>query len=582
MSMKLDKRGAALVILVLLTLFCTVCTVSGDDTGDPGVSNESIEKYQYIYPEEKGSIRAENTSVIRSILLSLIQSEHPTFAAQDNTSGIAPDLFQTPEWSPNETPERDPNATERDRGFGQIPALETASAYIIFLFTFGLSALLLFAFSRVGANLSAGYSMHCRRAASLGLAAGYLILSIVTGFISIPLLSMFSASLIAGNQIFLVGIAAFSVVYLLLSSLLLSYAAFTRRSFVLVMTAHPIPAISLVLILWTITEPLAGVTGGPIVVSMIMAVSALFPIVHRIYTKKETGPAPASSGSSSAPTMFSGGGTAPVRTGNGFPPELDDRYMDAELVGRGGMALVFRARRREDGAVVAVKVPTRYDEMTGHCFMKEMQIWKGLSHKNIVEVYAYNILPVPYVEMEYVGLSLAEMKKPLPPDEAVRIVRGVAEGLVYAHAAGLIHRDIKPGNILIAPDGTPRITDWGLGKEVADRQETRFVAFSLDYAAPEQISPGTYGRVDTRTDIFQLGAVFYELLTGKLPFAGEGVGEVSVAILTAEPVPPSGVIGTLSAFDAIVLKCLEKNPEQRYQSIKDLLLDLDAVPGGSS
>ncbi|WP_160329517.1 serine/threonine-protein kinase [Methanofollis ethanolicus] len=275
-------------------------------------------------------------------------------------------------------------------------------------------------------------------------------------------------------------------------------------------------------------------------------------------------------------------GEAPpsVRIGNGFPSELEERYGDAELVGRGGMALVFRAQRRSDGKMVAVKVPTRYDEATGHCFMKEMQIWKQLRHKNIVEVYTYNILPVPFVEMEFVGPSLAERKVPVPVGEAVSIVRGVAEGLAYAHAAGLIHRDIKPGNILIAPDGTPKITDWGLGKEVADRKETQFIAFSLDYATPEQISPSTYGRADARTDIFQMGVVFYELLTGRVPFSGDGMGEMSVAILTDAPLPPSRIMENLGAFDAIVLKCLEKTQENRYQSIEDLLSDLDALPGG--
>jgi hypothetical protein len=570
--MKMHKRGAAVWILVLLTLFCSVCGSAAGD-GSAGASNETVQSDQYPHFRPDTSLREDGSSVIRSVLQSLTQRslylpDPPVLDTIDANATITP--------FPDRMPERMENETERDRSFGPIPALEITGAYVIFLLTFGLSALLLILLSRAGRRISAGYVLDCPRSVSIALAAGYLILGLTAGFLSIPVLSLFSASVLMGNQIWATGAAAFLLVYLLLASLLLSYAVFNRKSFVLVQAAHPIPAIALLVTLWIVTEPLSGVN-SPVLLPGFMIASALLPGIHGYCMRRGIAPVPNASGSSSAPTMVSGGISAPVRTGNGFPPELDDRYMDAELVGRGGMALVFRAQRRTDGATVAVKVPTRYDEMTGHCFMKEMQIWKGLSHKNIVEVYAYNILPVPYVEMEYVGPSLADMNKPIPPDEAVRIIRGVAEGLACAHAAGLIHRDIKPGNILIAPDGTPRITDWGLGKEVADRKETRFIAFSLDYAAPEQISPGTYGRGDARTDIFQLGVVFYELLTGRLPFAGEGVGEVSVGILTAEPVPPSGIIDTLGAFDGIVLRCLEKKPDRRYQSIEDLLFDLDDV-----
>ncbi|MDO9539297.1 MAG: serine/threonine-protein kinase, partial [Methanocalculus sp.] len=155
--------------------------------------------------------------------------------------------------------------------------------------------------------------------------------------------------------------------------------------------------------------------------------------------------------------------------------------------------------------------------------------------------------------------------------------RGIAEGLAYAHASGVIHRDIKPGNILITGDGTPKITDWGLGKEMADQNETRYIAFSLDYASPEQISPGQFGRGDERIDIFQLGMVFYELLTGKKPFDGEGMGAVTIAIMTHDPRPPSMVEATLRPFDAIIQKCLRKDPDDRYRSVREFISDLDMV-----
>lgn len=589
--MKSYKRGAVLVFLVLFALFCTVCTVAGDDAGSSNVSNVTdpgVEQYRTFDPGAGGNVLTGNTSFIRELLLSLVQSDRPSFATPENTSAIAPSPAQTPVWNQNETPawnqtatpDRNPNETGMGREVGPVATLGTASAYIVFLFTFGLSTLLLFALSRAGRALSENYVLCRRRAVAPGLAAGYLILGAVITFVSIPLLSWFSASLIGAETPYFAGAISFCVVYLLLSSLVLAYSVYVRKPFVLVMAVQSVLAVLLVPVV-LIVDLQTGMIGTRTDMAALFTFTALVPLVHwrLMQAAPVHEPSLPSSGSSSAPTMISGGVSSTVRTGNGFPPELDDRYMGAEEVGRGGMALVFRAKRREDGAVVAVKVPTRYDETTGHCFMKEMQIWKGLVHPNIVKVYAYNILPVPYVEMEYVGPSLAETKKPVSPDEAVRIVRGVAAGLAYAHAQGMIHRDIKPGNILLAADGTPKITDWGLGKEMTDRQETRFVAFSLDYAAPEQISPGTYGRGDTRTDVFQLGAVFYELLTGHLPFAGDGVGEVSVAILTVEPSVPSAIAGTPASLDAVVMKCLEKNPERRYRSIGEMLADLDAATG---
>lgn len=563
--MERHRRDAAVRTILLLALCMFVCGSAA------GVSNETVQDDNYSHLHPKGGQTEERGSTFLNLLQSLSRGslslpDPPALSPYDANATVTP--------FPDRRADRFENETYRTGAFGPAPSLETMGAYVIFLLTFGLSALALFLLVRGGRGVSAVYAAGYPTPVSTALAAGYIGIGLAAGFFSIPALSIFSAAVLRGTLTWTAAGTAFLLVYLLLSSLLLAYAVFNRKVFLAVHAAHPIASAAFLLTAWISVNTLVEGT-GPGMGAGLLILSALVPGFHWHFMRKETGSAPDASGPPSAPTMVSGGMSAPVRTGNGFPPELDERYMNAELVGRGGMALVFRAQRREDGATVAVKVPTRYDEMTGHCFMKEMQIWKGLSHKNIVEVYAYNILPVPYVEMEYVGPSLADMNKPIPPDDAVRIIRGVAEGLAYAHAAGLIHRDIKPGNILVAPDGTPRITDWGLGKEVADRKETQFVAFSLDYAAPEQISPGTYGRGDARTDIFQLGAVFYELLTGRLPFDGEGVGEVSVAILTAGPVPPSGIIDTLGAFDAIVLRCLEKNPDRRYQSIEELLLDLD-------
>ena len=249
-----------------------------------------------------------------------------------------------------------------------------------------------------------------------------------------------------------------------------------------------------------------------------------------------------------------------------FPATLADRYRDVTFIGKGGLARVFRAVRRSDGAVVAVKVPISFDETTGRIFLKEMKLWEGLVHPNIVRLCSVNILPVPFVEMEYVSRSLADVTLPLSPDEAVAVVTDIVRGLAYAHDHGIIHRDIKPHNILLAEDGSARITDWGLGTVMDDRHESSIVGFSIQYAAPEQIAPRRFGDADTRTDIYQTGIVFYELLTGHRPFDDGGLGEMTDAILRETPAPPSSLVPAAAPWDEIVMRCIAKEKEDRYPS----------------
>lgn len=248
----------------------------------------------------------------------------------------------------------------------------------------------------------------------------------------------------------------------------------------------------------------------------------------------------------------------------GFPPELADRYDRATFIGRGGLGEVFSARRRDDGQVVAVKVPLARDEVTGRAFMNEMRFLEDLNHPNILAVHSVNILPVPFVEMEYLPRTLNDLDKPLPPETAARIAAGIAAGLAFAHERGVVHLDIKPGNILLADDLTPKIADWGMGRMVETGRDTGVTGYTLAYAAPEQIAPGRYGRPDARTDIYQTGAVFYELVTGRPPFADGNLAGLAEAILNDQPLPPP-------AFDRIILRCLEKDPANRYLSATELL-----------
>ena len=260
-----------------------------------------------------------------------------------------------------------------------------------------------------------------------------------------------------------------------------------------------------------------------------------------------------------------------------FPKELESKYTEIKYIGRGGIAWVFSARRKTDEIKVAVKIPISFDEITGKSFLNEIAAWETLRHPNIVEVTAVNILPVPYVEMEYVPKALETIEKPVPIWKAVHIVSGIADGLWYAHKHGFIHRDIKPHNILLDEHFVPKITDWGMSKALTtELKKSSIAGFSLAYAAPEQVSPTEYGRTDERTDIYQLGVVFYELVTGTVPFGGDGIVEVGNAILREQPIAPSEYNSEAVAVEKIILTCLKKDPAERFQTAEELLAALHA------
>lgn len=260
-----------------------------------------------------------------------------------------------------------------------------------------------------------------------------------------------------------------------------------------------------------------------------------------------------------------------------FPEELADKYTDIVPVGSGGFAMVYSAYRTHDNQKVAIKIPMRSDERAGRSFLHEIRVWETLHHPNIVEVMATNILPFPYVEMEYVSGSVEGLAKPVDICLAAKIVHGIAEGIRYAHARRCIHRDIKPQNILLTKTMVPKITDWGISKVLEERaKKTTLAGFSLSYAAPEQIAPERFGSTDERTDIWQIGAVFYELVTGSTPFYGDSMMEVVSETLEEDPILPSDYNPDASPVEHIIVKCLAKDPAQRYQSADELLAALDA------
>ena len=260
-----------------------------------------------------------------------------------------------------------------------------------------------------------------------------------------------------------------------------------------------------------------------------------------------------------------------------FPPELASRYFDARFLHQGGIARVFSARRRDDGVMVAVKVPIRSNEQTGRSMLREMSVWKTLVHPGIVQVNSANILPVPFVEMEYLPGSLAGITLPLDPAKAASLVGKVAAALSFAHSRGVIHRDLKPANILLTSDGEPKIGDWGLSQDDGISRETTLHGFSLSYAAPEQLDPGRFGKTSEKTDIYQLGIILFQLLTGTLPFPGESIAEVAKERLSEREEPFFADDPALFMFGPVIQRCLAANPEDRYPSLLEFIHDLSTA-----
>lgn len=229
-----------------------------------------------------------------------------------------------------------------------------------------------------------------------------------------------------------------------------------------------------------------------------------------------------------------------------FPEGLRSRYTEVRFLASGGVGTVWYARYGADGREVAVKIPSRSDEQTGRAFLQEIQLWKELSHPGIAQIYAVNILPVPYVEMEYLPKSLAMIPVPVSREEAIGLMVPVTSALSYAHEQGVVHCDIKPGNILLTRDGIPKITDWGLAR--GKDSVWAIHGFSTRYAAPEQcgLSPDCGPGVD----VYQCGLILAWLLTGR-----------AVLPSGTEPVF-AGNEGRSLAM--IIARCLEKSPCDRF------------------
>ncbi len=275
---------------------------------------------------------------------------------------------------------------------------------------------------------------------------------------------------------------------------------------------------------------------------------------------------------------------------------LGDRYQVGDTLGFGGMSEVHRGRDLRLGRDVAIKVlraDLARDPTFQTRFRREAQNAASLNHPAIVAVYdtgetATDAGPVPYIVMEFVdGETLRDLLKregPLPPKRAMEIVADICAALDFSHRHGIVHRDVKPANVMLTRAGAVKVMDFGIARAVADGQATvtatAAVIGTAQYLSPEQARGEA---VDARSDVYATGCVLYELLTGAPPFTGDSPVAVAYQHVREDPKPPSSVHpGIPRELDAIVLKALNKNPLNRYQTAAEMRSDLVRALSGQA
>jgi WD40 repeat protein len=254
------------------------------------------------------------------------------------------------------------------------------------------------------------------------------------------------------------------------------------------------------------------------------------------------------------------------------------------LLGKGGMGVVYKARQVALGRVVALKMilagPHAGPQELAR-FRAEAEAAARLQHPHVVQIFEVGQgAGEPYFSLEYVeGGSLAQKLAgaPWPARKAVELVQTLARALHAAHERGIVHRDLKPANVLLTADGTPKVTDFGLAKRLdtpADQTRSGAVLGTPTYMAPEQ-AQGRTREIGPRTDVYALGAILYECLTGRPPFLAETSLDTVLQVIHAEPVPPSRLRPKVPReLETVCLKCLEKDPRRRYDTALDLAEDL--------
>ncbi len=269
---------------------------------------------------------------------------------------------------------------------------------------------------------------------------------------------------------------------------------------------------------------------------------------------------------------------------------LAGRYRVDELLGAGGMAQVYRGTDTVLSRPVAIKVLSAdyaRDPAFVRRFRREAQAAARLNHPGVVAVFdTGSDGDVHFIVMELVsGRTLSDIvaaEGPLPPERAAEIGARVAEALAFAHEAGLVHRDVKPGNAMVTDRGDVKVMDFGIARAVSSQTltQTAIVLGTAAYLSPEQARGDP---VDPRSDLYSLGVVLYELLTGHPPFVASSPVAVAYKHVSEDPRPPSAVRpGIPPALEGIVLRAMAKEPARRYQSAREMQSDLEAVARGGA
>ncbi len=266
------------------------------------------------------------------------------------------------------------------------------------------------------------------------------------------------------------------------------------------------------------------------------------------------------------------------------PGDLLDHYRIDGLVARSGMASIFRGIDTRDGRAVAIKIPhaeMEADPVLYDRFKREEEIGKKLVHPGVVRVLNDEERSRRYMVLEWVdGRLLRQIlneQKPLPPERAIRITLALCKALDYIHSQGVVHRDLKPENIMVGPDDQVKLIDFGIAANAGSRRLT-FAKLTEAMGTPDYISPEQVKgkRGDARSDVYSLGVMFYEMLTGKVPFTGPNPFVIMNERLLNHPIPPREVNPEISPqLQEIIYRALERDPNKRYPNAHEFALDLE-------